>query len=89
MTWTRLRPIGAWRLVSIPLTSPCRSRTPTKRPSATALETGQRANHPSQLGVAMAPFQLYLPFLGNENGRFAAALSFPDAAKTQKIYDDR
>jgi hypothetical protein len=37
----------------------------------------------------MAPFQLYLPFLGNENGRFAAALWFPGAVKTQKIYDNR
>jgi hypothetical protein len=42
-----------------------------------------------QLGVAMASFQLYLPFLGNENGHFAAALSFRKGAKTQKIYDDR
>jgi hypothetical protein len=52
-------------------------------------ENGAKGESPSQLGVAMAPFQLYLPFLGNENGRFAAALSFPGAAKTQKIYDNR
>jgi hypothetical protein len=37
----------------------------------------------------MAPFQLYHPFLGNENGHFAAVSSFRDAAKLQKIYDDR
>jgi len=37
----------------------------------------------------MAPFQLYLSFLGNENGHFAAALAFPRGAKAQKIYDDR
>jgi hypothetical protein len=88
VTWTRLRPIGAWRLVSIPLNIPRRSCTPHE--SAAGHSAGNEAKEsPSQLGVAMAPFQLYHPFLGNENGHFAAVSSFRDAAKLQKIYDDR
>jgi hypothetical protein len=45
------------------------------RPSVNSAGNGATGESPSQLGVAMAPFQLYLPFLGNDNGHFAAALS--------------
>ena len=89
----RLRPIGAWRLVSISPVSP-EVGLPPKEPARTRSAPEGAAGEPSQLGLANAPFQLRARFVGDDTGQFAAALT-SDARLSagrhlvEKIYDDR